>query len=244
MNTFVLEISTYSGTNSLSMEVDPLEMYSLSTEEAPIKYLKIEEYQKLLRVVREKNPLKKRQLGDFKRDRNLIYMKLLWHMGARNGDVFDLKFSDINFETNFVSFRIHKVRHKVKRTKSGKLLPGRPYKEKGIYLKHNIIQEIQMYMYKYNLKPKDYIVGLNGQRMTTVAGWKLLKEYGQLIGLPELHPHMFRHGLAVLMLKNKVHPKIASSRLGHSNVMITMNIYQRINAEDEWAGLENMEFGD
>ena len=226
------------------MEYNNSDMFSLSTEEEPIKYLKIEDYQKLLRVVKEKDSKRTRQLGEYKQDRNLIYMKLLWHMGARNGDIFDLKFSDVNFETNFISFRIHKVRHRVKKTKSGKLLPGKPYKEKGIYLKRNIIQEIQIFMYKYNLKPKDYIVGLNGRKMTTTAGWKLLKEYGQLISLPELHPHMFRHGLAVLMLKNKVHPRVASSRLGRSNVLITMYIYQRISAEDEWAGLENMEFGD
>jgi integrase len=228
------------------MEYNNSDMYSLSTstEEEPIKYLKIEDYQKLLRVVKEKDGKRTRQLGEYKQDRNLIYMKLLWHMGARNGDIFDIKFSDVNFETNFISFRIHKVRHRMKKTKSGKLLPGKPYKEKGIYLKRNIIQEIQIFMYKYNLKPKDYIVGLNGRKMTTTAGWKLLKEYGQLIGLPELHPHMFRHGLAVLMLKNKVHPRVASSRLGHSNVLITMNIYQRISAEDEWASLSDINFGD
>ena len=45
---------------------------------------------------------------------------------------------------------------------------------------------------------------------------------------PDLRFHDLRHSHATQMLSNNVHPKIASERLGHSKVSITLDLYSHV----------------
>ena len=47
-------------------------------------------------------------------------------------------------------------------------------------------------------------------------------------GVPKIPFHALRHTHATIMLKNGVHPKIVSERLGHSRVGITLDIYSHV----------------
>jgi len=47
-------------------------------------------------------------------------------------------------------------------------------------------------------------------------------------GLPSLRFHDLRHTHASLMLKQQVHPKIVSERLGHSSIGITLDTYSHV----------------
>ncbi|QYY44384.1 tyrosine-type recombinase/integrase [Aneurinibacillus thermoaerophilus] len=47
-------------------------------------------------------------------------------------------------------------------------------------------------------------------------------------GLPKIRFHDLRHRHATLMLKQGVHPKIVSERLGHSNINITLDTYSHV----------------
>jgi len=47
-------------------------------------------------------------------------------------------------------------------------------------------------------------------------------------GLPRIRFHDLRHTAATLMLKQGVHPKMASEMLGHSAVAITLDLYSHI----------------
>ena len=46
--------------------------------------------------------------------------------------------------------------------------------------------------------------------------------------LPRIRFHDLRHTHATLLLKEGVHPKIASERLGHSKVGITLDLYSHV----------------
>ena len=46
--------------------------------------------------------------------------------------------------------------------------------------------------------------------------------------LPRLQFHDFRHAHATHMLASGVHPKIASERLGHSKIGITLDLYSHV----------------
>lgn len=48
------------------------------------------------------------------------------------------------------------------------------------------------------------------------------------LDLPQVRFHDLRHTHATLMLKQGVHPKIVSERLGHSTIGITMDIYSHV----------------
>ncbi len=47
-------------------------------------------------------------------------------------------------------------------------------------------------------------------------------------GLPTLRFHDLRHTHASLMLKQGIHPKIVSERLGHSSIGITLDTYSHV----------------
>lgn len=46
--------------------------------------------------------------------------------------------------------------------------------------------------------------------------------------LPRIRFHDLRHAHATHMLANGVHPKVASERLGHSKVGITLDLYSHV----------------
>jgi len=46
--------------------------------------------------------------------------------------------------------------------------------------------------------------------------------------LPRIRFHDLRHAHATHMLSSGVHPKIASERIGHSKVGITMDLYAHV----------------
>jgi integrase len=48
------------------------------------------------------------------------------------------------------------------------------------------------------------------------------------IDLPRLRFHDLRHAHATHLLSNGVHPKVASERLGHSRVGITLDLYSDV----------------
>ena len=47
-------------------------------------------------------------------------------------------------------------------------------------------------------------------------------------GLPRIRFHDLRHAHATHMLASGVHPKVASERLGHSKVGITLDLYSHV----------------
>ena len=55
-----------------------------------------------------------------------------------------------------------------------------------------------------------------------------LGEAGQSPGLPRLRFHDLRHAHATHLLASGVHPKVASERLGHSKVGITLDLYSHV----------------
>jgi integrase len=47
-------------------------------------------------------------------------------------------------------------------------------------------------------------------------------------GLPDIRLHDLRHTAATLMLKQGVHPKIVQERLGHADIVLTLNTYSHV----------------
>jgi integrase len=60
---------------------------------------------------------------------------------------------------------------------------------------------------------------------TLTLYWKRL---AKKLGLPVIRFHDLRHACATHMLTLGVHPKVASERLGHSNVRITLDLYSHV----------------
>ena len=75
--------------------------------------------------------------------------------------------------------------------------------------------------------------------MDRQTAWKKVKCYGNKIGL-NLHPHMFRHGLAIYLLLKGVPIQVIARRLGHKNAMTTLQYYVVITPEIEREALKGI----
>ena len=137
-----------------------------------------------------------------------LFFYLLWITGGRVTDICNLEVEDFNFETKILNLRVKKTKN---------IIP--------ITLEDRDRFEITDYL---RLKKIDKGLIFNFTRQNA---WKLLKQYSRLIGQPKLHPHMFRHGLAIYLLNNNVPIPVISARLGHSNTTITMSMYLKVTPE-------------
>ncbi|MDI6709065.1 MAG: tyrosine-type recombinase/integrase [Candidatus Thermoplasmatota archaeon] len=82
---------------------------------------------------------------------------------------------------------------------------------------------------------KDKLLGFTRQH-----AWKIVKRYAALAGIQDVHPHKFRHGLAIYLLQQGVPIPVISARLGHSNVYITMQLYMKVTPEIQRHFLERV----
>ena len=60
---------------------------------------------------------------------------------------------------------------------------------------------------------RNYAVGGKLCDFSKVQVWKIVRQYGRGTGI-DVHPHMFRHGLAIHLLENNVPIPIISAGLG------------------------------
>jgi integrase len=54
---------------------------------------------------------------------------------------------------------------------------------------------------------------------------QMLRRRCQAAGLRYMHPHLFRHGFAMLFLNNGMQLSAVSAAMGHSSQQITTDIY-------------------
>lgn len=55
-----------------------------------------------------------------------------------------------------------------------------------------------------------------------------LKRFARSAGLPVIRFHDLRHTHATILLRQGVHPKVVSERLGHSTVSLTLDVYSHV----------------
>jgi integrase len=59
---------------------------------------------------------------------------------------------------------------------------------------------------------------------------KAFKRHVRAAGLPSIRLHDLRHGVATLMLRAGVHPKVVQERLGHHSAAFTLDAYSHVTA--------------
>ncbi len=60
-------------------------------------------------------------------------------------------------------------------------------------------------------------------------------------GLPDIRFHDLRHTAATLMLQQGIHPKVVQERLGHANIMLTLNTYSHVLPSMQKEAAEKMD---
>jgi integrase len=162
--------------------------------------------------------------------------------GMREGELFGLRWTDVNLRTG--SLRL--TRHlKTKSSRRQVLLPriavealtahhdqqaqerelaGTAWEDNGLVFSNTIGRPINV----SNFLPRDF--------------YSLLER----AGLPRMRFHDLRHSAATLLLELGIHPKVVSEMLGHSQIGITLDLYSHVTAtmqQQAVAALDGL-FGD
>jgi len=171
-------------------------------------YLSVEEVDKLLEAPDVRTP---RGL----RDRALI--EVLYATGLRVSELVHLKAADLNLDAAYLT------------------CIGKGSKERLVPLGDQAIAWVTRYLregrgalLKGRTSPWLFVNGPRGVALTRVGFWKLLKRYGQAVGLArELSPHVLRHSFATHLLERGADLRAIQMMLGHADLSTTQ-IYTHV----------------
>ncbi|MGC4378312.1 site-specific integrase [Fictibacillus sp. Mic-4] len=168
-----------------------------------------------------------------KGDRLYIAFHLALTTGMRRGEILGLRWKDIDVKNKMLS---------INQTLSKDGSHFQPAKSEGSYrsiaLAQSTLDELAKH-YKM-VREERFRYGREYQNLDlvvcTTLGTKVLprnlsrKWYSLLkkADVSKIRFHDLRHTHATLMLKQGIHPKIVSERLGHSSVQITLDTYSHI----------------
>ena len=156
--------------------------------------------------------------------------------GMRRGEILALRWSDISFEEKRLF-----VRRTVDRLSGHSFVESEPKTQKGrrtitlpqFVLETLLQQRVHVDAAKEKAKTKwvdhDLVFpnGIGGFTDPVCLGrWfkKLLKE----AGLPGIRFHDLRHSAATILLSMGANPKVVQELLGHSSIVMTMDIYDHV----------------
>lgn len=153
---------------------------------------------------------------------------IAFRTGMRPGEIYCLKWSDINFEQRFISVqraisRACKVEIKDK-TKTTKTVSG--------MRRIDIDSKLTAYLMQMHEDAEGEFVfpGIDGKRAYRVP-WNISKHLKNMCRKAGIVPRDFyalRHTHATVSMAHGMHPKIIQERMGHSDCKITMNIYSHV----------------
>lgn len=160
--------------------------------------------------------------------------------GMRLGEVLGLRWQDIDFDNHTLTItntvgHDNKIKQGAKTNFSQRTMPIPAETINALKDYHLFIKKEKLRLGNaYN--DLDLIVcttrgGIVSRNYFRTKFYEVIKK----ADVPKIKFHDLRHTHASLLLKQGVHPKIVSERLGHTNVSVTLNIYSHVlpNIQEE-----------
>ena len=151
-----------------------------------------------------------------------IIVRLALQCGLRRSEILGLTCNAIDFKNNTISIyqattTIRGIGTVISDTKNQSSI-------RTIYVKDEIIELLKKL-------PKENELIFNGISNNAVSKW--FKRFIEKNNLKHMRFHDLRHTHATLLIANGIDMKTVSSRLGHSNITTTMNIYTHVLSEND-----------
>ena len=202
------------------------------------------------RYLDEKETLNLLKLLDNESLKYRVMIYILLYSGMRRGELCGLKWSDIDFKNNVIDINKSNlylpdrgIFEDTTKTESSKRIIKLP---KFIFdMLKDLKKEQTSDRLKFGSKWTDtdfVFIAKAGKPIhpDTVSGW--FRNFVEKNNLPKVTIHSLRHTSATLLIMQGVNVKTVSSRLGHSNLSTTQNIYSHaIKTADEIAS-DTLEF--
>lgn len=181
-----------------------------------IKYVTREQYNQL------------RSLANNQRDR--IIIGLLFEGGMRVSEVIGLNIVDLkDIRNNKIFIRLREDPENpdafVKYGSEGSIFISDTLRDEIIDYLQNVLCNIKTDYVIINLYSK--INRYKPMRRDTIED--IISRLGEKAGIDDLHPHMFRHGIAVDMLEKGCDMVQIKDKLRHRSISTTTNIYAEVN---------------
>jgi integrase len=172
---------------------------------------------------------------EYFRNRTLFIPVLLAGLcGLRRGEICALRWKNVDLANGQLS-----VVESLEQTKAGlRFKSPKSGKGRTVALLPTVVAELRAYRAKraqemlrlgVRVSEDDLVIAHeDGSHVTPIY---ISQQWGRLIAktaLARLRFHDLRHAHATHLLANGVHPKIASERLGHSKVGITLDLYSHV----------------
>lgn len=151
------------------------------------------------------------------RDRSMI--ELMYACGLRVSEVRTISKNDIFWDEEVI--RVF----------------GKGSKERIIPIGHSALEWLEKYinnvrphLVKASLTNNIIFLNLRGNPLSRMGIWKIIKQYTDLLGIENVHPHTFRHSFATHLLEGGADLRAVQEMLGHSDISTTQ-IYTHIDRE-------------
>lgn len=168
-------------------------------------------------------------------DRYYIAFLLAIMTGLRKGEILGLRWIDVDFSSKLITVRqnlsfVHGQFHFLE--------PKTAHGRRAVAISDPIILALQIHKERQEEERRragalyhDHGLVIQTELGTPVSPYTLDSIWYKLLkqcDVPKIRFHDLRHTHATLLLKQGVHPKIVSERLGHSNIGITLDTYSHV----------------
>lgn len=156
--------------------------------------------------------------------------------GMRRGEILALRWADVDLNAGTLS-----VQQSAEQTKAGGIVFKQPKTRRSRRVvalppivtaalkKHRATQARARLQVGTEYKDHDLVCALwNGMPRSPGALTRAFIKLMPKLNLPRVRLHDLRHGHATLLLRQNIHPKIVSERLGHSTIGLTLDTYSHV----------------
>ena len=169
--------------------------------------------------------------------RTLVHLLMI--TGARRGEVLGLKWEDVDLARSRV-FICRSISYTPDRgvyigkpkTKSSERYIAIPSETVSLLKDYRVWQIEERFRLGEYFQDRDFVFTRDdGSPMHPDSATTWLDRFSKRHGLPHLHPHAFRHTAASMLLYAGMDVVSVASRLGHSQVSTTTDVYAHVLAE-------------
>lgn len=177
-----------------------------------------------------------------------IAIRTALETGIRRGELVGLTWDNIDLDNNIIKIRdsvvIEQGHTIITTTKTSEsirdiIISNRLKRELKEYKKQQIRTELQARKYKSTRNAM--LKWADGTAVHPEYFTKQIKKLCEELELPKLRWHDLRHTNATLLYANGVDYKLIQTRLGHTDIQTTLNIYTHITTADQTRAVQTLE---